>query len=208
MNKKINTQKAFEIWKTHLVSDQDHLSMQRLYELSLTDGLKHAREYEIEHLSLCPHCLDTWEAFCPGAKLFLEGDYASDDYSIGEYAPDDYPVDDYDEEQDILSCGFLKAASTGFSEPLYIKSDCKKFMLGIFPEIDSPGSGMAVLETIDETSSHDGMEASILDARGEIVLKNRIKHGRAASKIDNLDKLDLSKWTLVLRNTGQQAKNE
>lgn len=188
MNKKIKTKQAFEIWKEYSAFEQDHLSMQRLYELSLTDGLKNAEEYEVEHLSLCPQCLDNWEVFCDVTMPFT--------------------ADDYDEEYSILSCGFLKAASTGFTESIYIKSDCKKFRLGIFPEIDNPANGMAVLETIDENRSYDGMEASIMDAKGKIVLKNIIKHGRAVSKIDNLDTLELSKWTIVLNNTSGKEKDE
>ncbi len=178
MNKKIKMTQAFEIWKDHSVHNQDHLSMQRLYELSLSDGLRNAHDYEIDHLSLCPLCLDNWEAFCAVTESFS--------------------ADDYDEEHTIMSCGFLKAASTGFTEPVYIKSDCKKFMLGIFPDIDNPQKGMAVLETIEEERSCDDMNASVMDARGQIILKNIIKHGRAASKIEHLDALDLSKWTIVL----------
>ena len=188
MNKKINTKQAFEIWKEYSAFEQDHLSMQRLYQLSLTDGLKNAKEYEIEHLSLCPHCLDNWEVFCSVTEPLT--------------------AVDYEEEHTLISCGFLKAASTGFTEPVYIKSDCKKFMLGIFPEIDSPGNGMAVLETIDERKSYDGMEANIMDAKGQIVLKNIIKHGRAASKIEHLDTLNLSKWTIVLSDTSDKDENE
>ena len=201
MNKIINTKKAFEIWNNNSVPGQEHISLERLYELSLPNGLRDVPGHEIEHLSLCPDCLDTWEAFC----LETEPDSASD--SASDFK-DDSVADDYDPEQNILSFGFLKAASTGFTESVYMKSDCQKFMLGIFPEIDNPGKGMAVLETIDEKSSHNGMEASILDARGEIVLKNRIKQGRAASKINNLDRLDLSSWTLVVKNTSDMEKNE
>jgi hypothetical protein len=178
MNTKINTKQAFEIWEKHSFVDRDHLSLERLYEFSLTDGLKNAQEYEIQHLSLCPICLDKWEIFCLSAQPFA--------------------ADDYDKDLPVLSCGFLKAASSGFTEPLYIRSDCKKFMLGIFPEIDNPAKGMAVLETIDEKKSYDDMEATIMDAKGKIVLKNIIKHGRAATKIEILDTLDLSKWTIVL----------
>ncbi len=188
MKKEVNMKQAFEIWKEHSVFEQDHLSMQRVYELSLTDGLRNAHEYEIDHLSLCPLCLDNWEAFCAVTASFT--------------------ADDYDEEHTIMSCGFLKAAATGFTGPVYIKSDCKKFMIGIFPKIDNPEKGMAVLETIDEERSYDDMKASVMDAKGQIILKNIIKRDRAASKIEYLDSLDLSKWTLVLRNISDKEENE
>jgi len=183
-----DTKQAFEIWGKHSFVDQEHLSLERLYEFSLTNGLKNAPEYEIGHLSLCPICLDKWETFCLSAQPFA--------------------ADDYEKDLPVLSCGFLKAASSGFTEPLYIRSDCKKFMLGIFPEIDNPAKGMAVLETIDEKKSYDDMEATIMDTNGKIVLQNIIKHGRTASKVDTLDTLDLSKWTIVLIHPFRREKNE
>lgn len=191
MNQKIDMGQALETWQKFNLEwqedqQQDHLSVQRLYAFSLDGGLKTAEPYETAHLSLCPVCLDKWESFCIVSEPLT--------------------ADDYEGEQDIIGHGTLKAASSAFKESIYTQSECRRFMLGIFPEIDRPGSGMAVLEVIDEQDSCENMLASVTDLNGKILLHGRIQEGRSASKIEDLGNVDLSSWTIVLTGDPKSKK--
>jgi len=190
MNKQINSKEALKIWAEYSPLPKDHISAQKLYQFSLEGGLQKANKYEINHLSLCPQCLNAWKTLC--------------DFSGSKQA------DDYDEKgnQDILSFGILQAASSGFVEPVYIKSECGKFMLGIFPEVDNPKKAMIVLETVDDEKIYQGMTASVMDAKSNIIMDARIKHGRAAVKADNLDAIDLSTWSIVLSRPSDKGRHE
>lgn len=177
MREKISFKRALYLWRNSQTSYQDHLSMEQLYRLSTSNGLKTADSFELDHLSLCSECLDTWEDFSSLTKVDSDPEI---------------------EDEAIISYGFLKAASAKMTEPVFVKSSCKKFTLGIFPDMDKSDKGMAVLETLNEPVSYDGRNASVRDARGVIVLKSKIVNGRSASKIEQINSLDLSNWTIVL----------
>jgi hypothetical protein len=194
MNRQISTLEALKIWAKHSPSPQNHpeihIREQRLYLFSLENGLQKAAKDEIKHLSFCPQCLDTWKTFC--------------DLSASTMA------DDYDEKSEgsILSFGVLQAASSGFTKPVYIKSDCERFMLGILPETGNQKKAMIVLETVGDAKLYQGMTAQVKDAEGITILDAKIKHGRAAVKTDNLDIIDLSTWSVVLSKLSDEKSNE
>ncbi len=180
MQRKILLKQAFDIWEHHHIEKDTHVPLERLYKLSLDGGIKQGKPEDIHHLSLCPVCLETWEAMAT--------------IETSEKA------DDYEETEEIeMAIGFLEAASTDVSTPLYIKSSCSRFMLGIFPEVDNPSKGMAVIETIPEQKKfYEGGVVIVKDANGTHILKAIIKQGRAAVKVDNLEIFDFSTWTVVL----------
>lgn len=194
MNRQISTREALKIWAKHSPSPKNHpeihIREQRLYLFSLENGLQKADKDEIKHLSLCPQCLDTWKTFC--------------DLSTSTMA------DDYDEkgEGSILSFGVLQAASAEFTKPVYIKSACERFMLGILPETGNLKKAMIVLETVDDEKLYQGMTAQVKDAEGVTILDAKIKHGRAAVKTDNLDTINLSTWSVVLSKLSDGKPNE
>jgi hypothetical protein len=119
-------------------------------------------------------------------------------------------ADDYDEkgEGSILSFGVLQAASAEFTKPVYIKSACERFMLGIFPETGNLKKAMIVLETVDDEKLYQEMTAQVKDAEGVTILDAKIKHGRAAVKTDNLDTINLSTWSVVLSKLSDGKPNE
>ncbi len=179
MARKISLKHAFNTWERHHIEKDSHISLERFYELSLDGGIKQAKPEDIHHLSLCPVCLEVWEAMTSS--------------ETSEKA------DDYDETEEIdMAIGFLEAAATDVATPLYIKSSCSRFMLGIFPEVDNSLKGMVVIETIPEQKKfYEGGMVIVKDANGQNILKARIKNGRAAGKAENLEVFDLSKWTVV-----------
>ena len=189
MNRQISTREALKTWAEHLPLPDDHIHEQKLYLFSLEKGLQKADKEEIKHLSMCPQCLDAWKTFC--------------DLRTSTRA------DDHDEKGggSILSFGMLQAASGGFTKPVYMKSDCEKFMLGIFPEEGSLKKAMIVLETVDDETIYQDMTAIVKDAGGIAILKAIIKHGRAAVKTDTLDTIDLSTWSVVLSKSSDGNSN-
>jgi hypothetical protein len=190
MNKQINSKEALKIWAEYSPLPKDHISAQKLYQFSLEGGLQKANKYEINHLSLCPQCLNAWKTLCD-----LSGSTQADDY-------------DEKEGQSILSFGVLQAASSGFAEPVSIKSACGKFVLGVLPEVDNLKKAMIVLETEDDSRTYQGMIANVRDAKSNIIMDAQIKHGRAAVKTDNIDAIDLSTWSIVLSNSSDKGTNE
>ncbi len=190
MNRQISIREALKTWAKYLPLPKNHISKQKLYMFSLENGLQKADKDEINHLSLCPQCLDAWKTFC--------------DLSTSTRA------DDYDEKGggSILSFGTLQAASSGFTKPVYIKSDCERFMLGIFPETGNLKKAMIVLETVDDEKLYQEMTAQVKDAEGITILDAKIKHGRAAVKTDNLDIINLSTWSVVLSKLSDRELNE
>lgn len=175
---KISLKEALAEWDQSVFSTQEHLPVQRLYEMGQTGGFKSAAPFELEHLSLCPACLDHLGLFS-----------MADEAATGLEEEDVYQIIGY---------GFLKAAAAGLSEPVEAKSSCKNFILSIYPEVDSTSRGMAVLTVARETDRFDGLQASVRDASCTVILKSTIVQGRAAVKIDFLDRLDLSEWTIIL----------
>lgn len=180
---KTTIKKALKTWADHCptAEDRDHLDMARIYQLSRPNGMAHAEAYEMDHLSMCPMCMDKWAA-CAALSDFET-------------------ADGYEAEsgKTIMSCGFLEAAATEFKEPLFLKSSCRRFILGLLPELGEPAKGMAVLEAVSEKEqAFEGMEASVQDAGGIRILKGALRHGRAATRVDDLNSLDLSTWTVVL----------
>lgn len=218
MEQFIEIKQALEIWADNCFEILPHISMERLYQMSMVKGLKNADKSEIEHLSLCPECLSTWE-ICADMNNMEADEYENNKTNI------------------VLGWGFLEAASDDFIKPLYIKSSCKKFMLGIFPEYQpkyqpeyqpkyqnghdiisskikdtdiynktsyndldiNSTKGLATIEVISDNNENlEGMIISVKDAAGNKFLSKKIKDKRAATKIDNLNLLDLSVWTIVI----------
>ncbi len=190
MNKQISSKQALKVWAKYSPIPRDHISEEKLYLFSLPGGLQTAATYEIHHLSLCPRCLSTWETLCDLSKSSRADD-------PGET-----------EKGELLSYGLLQAASSTFTEPVYINSRCEKFRLGIFPDNNTPQKAMIVLETTGDGKLCQGMTASIRDANGLMVMEATIKQGRAASITDHLDTLDLSTCSIILSGSADKETHE
>ena len=157
---------------------EDHLAPETLYQLSRDKGLKQASETDLNHLSACPGCLDQWELLC-----FLD-------------------TETKDDSSDIIAFGRLKAAASDETgpgrEPVYLQSGCGRFELGIFPEPGRPGKGMVTLDLLGKGQGMEGAQATVKDASGRTILAAKIVHSRTAARVENIDTLDLSLWTVVI----------
>ncbi len=183
MEKEISIKDALRIWADQGPGKEKHLSEARLFSFSLPNGLNTAKESDLDHLSMCPDCLDTWKAFCD-----MNDAPAADDYT----SADDIAL---------IGTGELKAAASDkmdFSQPKEYKSSCGKFILSIFPEPDTPTHATITLDTTDKESIFDHKTATVRDANGTVIFRQPLRHGRAADMTESLDTLDLSFWTVFL----------
>ncbi|MCG8617987.1 MAG: hypothetical protein MI802_17375 [Desulfobacterales bacterium] len=169
---------TWQMWKQE--APAPHLTPEAIYRLSRPGGLAGATEADLDHLASCPDCLAGWELLC-----------------VLEETPDISET-----SADIISFGRLKAAATKAaapgSAPVYLESGCGRFKLGIFPEPGHPGKGMVTLDVIGTDVSDQGATATVKDAAGQVILTGKITHGRTAGRIDEIDTLDLSLWTVTL----------
>ncbi len=171
---------TWQTWKQTSGSDlrDNHLSPETLFQLSRDKGLMQAKETDLNHLAACPDCLDQWELLC-----FLD-------------------TETEEKSADIIGFGRLKAAASHETgpgkEPVYLKSGCGRFELGIFPEPGRPGRGMVTLDLIDDAGDMEGAQATVKDAAGRTILAAKIVHSRTAARIEDIYTLDLSLWTVVI----------
>jgi hypothetical protein len=186
----IEMKDAIRIWHNHTGSmTMDHPDAAILYRMTLPGGLADADRADIDHLARCPACLEKWELL---TRVMADSDPGDD---LGA-APETDPT--------VISYGFLKAAATAFSEPVFLHSHCRRFVLGIFTDPEQPDQGMVTLDVTDTTGSREGTDsmedrqALVKDARGKLALKARIHHGRAAARIADINQYDFSTWTLTL----------
>jgi len=82
--------------------------------------------------------------------------------------------------------------------PVYLKSGCGRFELGIFPEPGQPGTGMVTLDCLGKGLAGKDDRAKVKDAAGKTILAGRLVHGRTAARVSGLDRLDFSVWTVTL----------
>ncbi|MEH0022094.1 MAG: hypothetical protein V6Z89_20750 [Desulfobacter sp.] len=175
----INLENALKIWQETFTISNQHITDERLYTLSQSGGLEDASDIELEHLSRCPECLESWSIVC-----------MLDEFNLKE--PPNQTV--------FISSGYLKAAASAkqTKEPLNLKSECGKFIIGVFPDLQKPGKGMITLDTVGHLPDLEKMRATVSDAKGMVALEKSIIGGRAAAVTSDMDQLDFSKYTILL----------
>jgi hypothetical protein len=192
MNRENTLEQCLQIWKgiraaapAQSAGPGDHIPMEALYRMAGPDGVEKSSHEEVDHLSLCPDCLDKW---------------ASWRRAIHDVEELERPGADEEDASTILSYGLREAAaSLGASEPLTMKSSCGRFILGLLPQVDDPDKGLVTLEAAAEGSmSVEGRRFIVRDRNGVVVLDGKLHHGRLARTCERLSALDLSAWTLVV----------
>ena len=157
----------------------EHLSESVIYKLAEPGGLQNADQKDVEHLSLCPLCQETWVGWLESLEILHD-----ENDSSGER---------------LLSAGFLKAASSSlFNDPVTLESACGMFELSVFPDLDDPGRALVTLELKAEEHKYNRKYCSVRDGRGMLLLKGIFDDGRLAGRVDNISSLDLKTWTVVV----------
>jgi hypothetical protein len=192
MNRENTLEQCLQIWKEVRVDATEqsaepvsHIPMHALYRMAGPGGIEKSSDEEVDHLSLCPECLDKWVSW----RLAIHDAMELNRPEAGE-----------EDASMIFSCGLREAAaSLGASEPLTMRSSCGRFILGLLPQVDDPDRGLVTLEAAAEGSmSVEGRRFIVRDRNGFVVLDGKLYHGRLARTCERLSALDLSAWTLVV----------
>ena len=162
-----------------------HLSMEDLYRMAEPGGMDRAAEKAVDHLSLCPACIEEWASWRRAITTLeeLEGDEAAPEKAVPDF-----------------TYGMKEAAATARpDEPVSIRSSCGRFVLGILPKVNDPEKGMVTLEAVaDEEMVVEGKSVMLRDRNGLLLLEGTLCNGRLARLCEDLSRIDLSTWTLVV----------
>ncbi len=163
-----------------------HLSYVEIYGMAELGGIEKSHKEAIEHLSLCPQCLNKWAEWrkAISAVTDLETDEGYERNASSQ-----------------MSYGLLKAAATeGPKGPLSLRSACGRFALNLLPQMDNPEKGMLTLETVGSAEADlEGRRVLLRDAKGLVILEGKLRHGRLARLCENISGIDLNTWTIVLQ---------
>jgi len=177
-----------EVYSARTEADReadDHLPMEALYRMAGPGGIEKAEDKALNHLSLCPSCLEEWASWRRALTAVDELDR---------------PEASEDETIPVMAYGLREAAATAKpEEPLSMRSSCGRFIFGLFPRLDNPDKGMITLEAVaDGEISVEGRHVTVRDRNGLVLLEGRLRHGRLARTCENLSEIDLTTWTLVV----------
>ena len=199
MNTENRLASSLQIWKeVYLARTEadceadDHLSMETLYRMAGPGGIEKAGDKALNHLSLCPACLEEWASWRRALTTVDELDRPE----AGE-----------DETMPVLAYGLREAAATAKSdESISLRSSCGRFIFGLLPQLDNPDRGMVTLEAVaDGEISVEGRYVTVRDRNSLVVLEGKLRHGRLARTCEKLSEIDLTTWTLVVDDTQEQA---
>ena len=192
MNTENGLASSLQIWKEvyPVLTEEDreaddHLPMEALYNMAGPGGIEKADDKALNHLSLCPICLEEWASWRRALRAVAELDR---------------PEADEDETIPVMAFGMREAAATAKpDEPINIRSSCGRFIFGLLPQLDNPEKGMVTLEAVtDGDMTVEGRYVTVRDRNGLVVLEGRLRHGRLARTCEKLSEIDLTTWTLVV----------
>ena len=186
----ISLDEAVGIWFGSRPPEGDHLALETLDQLSLTNGMATAPEAALNHLATCRVCMEKWECFTL-ARQKKQG---------------------IDPKGEIMVYGQLKAAASESEGAEKLKSHCGRFVLGISREEgDAPlhglVSGLITLDVVSDRPLVEGRRVRGRDAAGSIFMDSRIRRGKAAVETQGLDQYDFSTWTLAISTPSDTGDN-
>ena len=183
---------SLQIWKEvySVLTEEDreaddHLPMEALYRMAGPGGIEKEGDEALNHLSLCPVCLEEWASWRRALTTVDELDR---------------PEASEDETIPVMAYGMREAAATAKpEEPINIRSSCGRFIFGLLPQLDNLEKGMVTLEAVaDGDMTVEGRYVTVRDRNGLVVLEGRLRHGRLARTCEKLSEIDLTTWTLVV----------
>ena len=184
MNDEEKLQPYLRIWKNIYTEkmktdpyDIPHILEEDIYKMVEDGGMVKADPEAIEHLSLCPVCMDNWVGWREAISVLEQGG---------------------GEEQSIMSYGIVEAAAThDIKEAINYHSACGRFTLTLSPPLDSEEEWLVTLRAVDDHISFEGMYIEIRDRNGVLLLEGRLVNGRLARYRGDLSNVDLSNWTII-----------
>jgi len=173
--------KYITTWYDHkkiIMADEIHLQENELFEMALPGGLGTAEEKSLDHLSLCPVCMDRLEEF----RTISETE-----------SPEDFWGDAI-----LMGVGGLKAASDDKLETLTLKSRCGRFLLSVFPSQKEDAGTVVLKISSGAPDSFEGKMVTLCDAAGNLIVQGVIREGSLARKVTQLGRFDLKQWNAII----------
>ena len=162
---------------------EGHLAVETLYLMATAGGMAIAAAADIEHLSLCPQCMQGWADW----RRAISEDVAEDFETL------DLPL--------IMTGGMLlreAAATAKMVEPVSTNSVCGRLKLSLLPRRDDPSWGMVTLEVSKgHERMFEGRNVTVRDYKKRTLLKGTIQQNRLARRIDRMDDVDLTHWSFI-----------
>jgi len=167
MDEEEKLQSYLRIWKNICTEksktdpyDIPHIPEEDIYKMAEVGGMGKADPEAIEHLSLCPICMDSWIGWREAVSV-LKQDEAEKEY--------------------IMSYGLVEAAAThDVKEAINYHSACGRFTLTLSPPMDSGEQWLVTLRAMDDHISFEGIFIEIRDRNGVVLLEGRLVNGRLA----------------------------
>ena len=184
MNDEEKLQPYLRIWKNIYTEkikigpyDIPHILEEDIYKMAEDGGMEVADPKAIEHLSLCPVCMDNWVGWREAVSVLEPGGA---------------------EEESIMSYGLVEAAATyDIKEAINYHSACGRFTLTLSPPLDSEEEWLVTLRAVDDHISFEGVYIEIRDRNGVLLLEGKLVNGRLARYRGDLSNVDLSNWTII-----------
>jgi len=192
MNREHTLEQCLHIWKEGAQAPMEtgagpegHIPSDMLFRMAGPGGIETSSDAEVNHLSLCPDCLEKWSSWRRAMTVLEE---------IQEIGPDDARA-----FSPVVYGLRQAAASLEAKEAVSIRSSCGRFILGVLPQVDNPDKGLVTIEAAaDGEMAVEGRHFTVRDRKGRVVLQGRLRHGRLARTCERLMDLDLSAWTLLV----------
>ncbi len=166
-------------------ADVAHLDEDILFRLACAAGLEDASEQEITHLAGCGQCRKEW---CRWQEAIVDADEVAADNDRWDLA-----------DEPVLGWGGLKAAAASlFVEPVSLLSECGRFELSLFPDVDVADSGLIVIEVMHDQALFEGRSCVVRDGNGMVLIQGKIEDGRCAGRGASLYSFALQTWTVQL----------
>ncbi len=170
-------------WKEHApFLGGEHLDEEALYHLAGSGSMVNADPVALQHLSLCPVCIEAWANWCHarGAAQVTEDNASDIEFTFG----------------------YLQAAASPvLTDGVSMQSQCGSYRLDLLPQKEAQGRGLVVFEALSETEPVEDALVTIHDRNGLLLLKGRLCEGRLARPVDNPGQFDLSTWTVAIDTT-------
>lgn len=186
-------QSYLKVWRNTTANEMNsgeidivHPTDENIYMMAEDGGMQTAAPGMLEHLSLCPVCMEKW------------ADWREAITAVEEESTE--PV-----TMPLATHGILRAAATtGSKDPLSSLSGCGRFRLEAAPPIDSSDRWLITLEVVrEEDTTLEGREVIARERNGRVLLEGRIRQGRMARYWVSPGDFDLSCWTLIEKDREQ-----